>query len=44
MSWILEYCRECGAETYEAFNRHAYAMDDDRRKGEQNVPTCGRCD
>ena len=44
MSWIASMCSKCEAEIYTEFNRHAYAMDDDRRKGEQNVPTCGRCD
>jgi len=44
MTWITDWCRMCGNETYTRFNRHAYAMDDDPRKGEQNVPICNDCE
>ena len=43
MSWILDYCRECGAETYEAFNRHAYAIEGDIRASGQVMPECMEC-
>ena len=44
MTWITSWCKECGNETYTKFNRHAYAMDDDYRRGEQNVPICNDCE
>ena len=43
MSWVLGYCKKCGAETYEAFNRHAYAIDGDIRASEQTMPECKEC-
>ena len=44
MSWITSMCPKCEDEIYAPFNRHAYAMDNDIRKGEQKAPMCGRCD
>ena len=43
MSWITDYCRECGAETYAPFNRHAYAIEGDPRASKQVIPECMEC-
>ena len=43
MSWTLDYCRECGAETYAPFNRHAYAIEGDIRASEHIKPECLKC-
>ncbi len=43
MSWITEMCYSCGAEIYEEFNRHAYAIDGDMRASEQIIPECKEC-